>query len=59
MKQSEPNADPEIFPSIGSMCKWIPNSCNLYDITQNSNVLNNLVNAAEKRKLEQLREDIN
>ena len=53
-----PNADPEILPSIGSLCKRIPNSHNLYDINQNSKALDKLDNLAEKRKLEQLRQDI-
>ena len=53
-----PNTNPEILPSIDSLCKWIPNSRNLYDITQNSDARDNLDNVAKKRKLEQLREDI-
>merc|ERR1711973_478201 len=53
-----PNATPEILPSIGVLCHKIRDSHNLYDITKNSDKLDNLNNVEEKRKLEKLRTDI-
>merc|ERR1711973_389423 len=53
-----PNADPEILPSIGSLCKKISGHSRLYDITTNSTKLENLPDLTEKKKLETLRKEI-
>ena len=53
-----PNAEPEILPSIGSLCQKINGSPKLYDITKNSDKLENLEDQIEKRKLENLRKEI-
>ena len=53
-----PNATPEILPSIRSLCQKISGSPNLYNITKNSAILENLNDPAEKRKLVKLRQEV-